>query len=972
MSQKKKSAREDPLKSVEAALKLKNPERICEALRSVSADHRPEVLALYLKAFESPFWMVRELASLLLGGANDLARVFIENKFDELSADQGYWAVKTAEGFREEGLGLLKQFLQVPYKEVRRAAISAVGKLDVYQILDPLIQCLDDPLWTNRQLAAMVLEKKASTLPVLDKISKAVKTGNENVRYWILRIISRLIGSDNSNPVHKFLQDSSVRTRCSALDAMGNMVDQASIPMLISHLNDPLWIVRRAAAKALEERGEDVEGFLKSAFREGSHEMKFWAIRVLARLQGVKRIATYRSFIQGQVEELKYYGMEALGEIQDPEAVSLLLDCFEDVSWGVRQFASEQVAAMGAVAIPMLVERCATAGADDHDLRYWSIRTLADMGEGGEAPLATLLASPDRDVRATVLSVLQIPMGRQLLHALERMLDDKDVWLQKGAAALLQQQGLTAAPCLVEGMFTEAGNRRYWTRKIIAGWANENLERMMEEGERDDVFSQKVRSFLASTDSLELIASLKGPWEKVKESITKSSAAGDLSGVAMLDGFASGEGKGLFAPGTGQYSQSINMSATPSTVNSLKAMWEKRKAEEADQGRVASANESTLRPMTGTELDHFLRLLKEREGSDLHMSPHSRPVMRIHGELVMLDDYEPFSKSAIERVLTSTLTVEQRRKLERDLTLDCSYEIEGVARFRVNLLYQRRGLNGVYRIIPTRIPSFTELQLPDSLRKLCALKQGIVLITGPTGSGKSSTVASMINFINQTRKEHIITIEDPIEFVHNNRECLITQREVGPHCHSFASALRSALREDPDIILVGEMRDLETISLAITAAETGHLVFSTLHTTTAAQTIDRVIDAYPPHQQPQIRVQLANSLQAVVAQRLLPRADGRGRHPTIEILMRTHGIANLIREGRTEQLFSQIQTGKEQGMQTLDDDMLRLVKANIVRFEDAIEFAYDRKTFEKQGKHLINPNMLSTPDLDVGRVKKLK
>ena len=970
MADKKRTKKDSPIEKARAALSLKNPERICEALRSLSASSAPEALTVYLQAFESPFWMVRELASMLLSGTGDSGRKFIEHNLNELSPSQAYWCVKALEAYRQDGLGLIIRFLKAEDKEVRRVAIETIAKLDVEQILSPLIERLDDPVWTNREAAAAALEAKASTLPVLDKISKAVKTGNENVRYWILRIISRLIGSDGSNPVHKFLRDNSVRTRCAALSAMGNMVDQASIPLLISHLNDPLWIVRRAAAQALEARGEDVEGFLKSAFREGSHEMKFWAIRVLARLQGKKRIATYRSFIQGQVEELKYYGMEALGEIHCPEAISLLLDCFQDPSWNVRQFASEQVANIGMAAVSMLVERCAAADESDHDTRYWAVRSLFEMGEGGVGPLVTLLASPDREVRATVLSVLSPPMSRQLLSALERLLDDSDVWLQKGAARLLQQQGLTATPCLVEGMFAEPSNRRYWVRKITAGWANENLERLMEEGERHELFSQKVRSYLANATNSELMAHLNGSWDNLKDRVDCAQAAGDLSGVAMLDTFSTGEGQGLFAPGS-QYSQSVNMQVASSTIGSLKAMWEERKAREAAVDG-ESPSESALRPMTGTELDHFLRLLKEREGSDLHMSPNSRPVMRIHGELIMLEEYEPLSKSAIERVLTSNLTTEQKRKLERDLTLDCSYEIEGVARFRVNLLYQRRGLNGVYRIIPTRIPSFAELQLPDTLRRLCALKQGIVLITGPTGSGKSSTVASMIDFINQTRKEHIITIEDPIEFVHNNRECLITQREVGPHCHSFVSALRSALREDPDIILVGEMRDLETISLAITAAETGHLVFSTLHTTTAAQTIDRVVDAYPPHQQAQIRVQLANSLQAVVAQRLLPRGDGRGRHPAIEILIRTHGIANLIREGRTEQLFSQLQTGRELGMQTIDDDMLRLVKGGIIRYEDAVEFAYDRKTFEKQGKRLINPNMLSSPDLDVGRVKKLK
>ena len=315
---------------------------------------------------------------------------------------------------------------------------------------------------------------------------------------------------------------------------------------------------------------------------------------------------------------------------------------------------------------------------------------------------------------------------------------------------------------------------------------------------------------------------------------------------------------------------------------------------------------------------------KERGASDLHLAAGSRPMMRLHGELTPINA-QPLSRDAVHRMIYEILNDEQRRIFEESRDLDFAIDLGEVARFRVNVFNQRNGEGAAFRVIPTQIRTCQELGLPEIVQRLALRENGLVLVTGPTGSGKSTTLAAMIDLVNSTQKKHIITLEDPIEFVHKSKNSLVNQREVGPHTKSFAAALRAALREDPDVILVGEMRDLETISLALTAAETGHLVFATVHTKSAPKTIDRVIDAFPPGQQQQIRVQLAEALQGVVSQLLLPTKDKKSRVVALEIMVATVAIRNLIRESKTHQMPSAIQTGTVLGMQSLEQSLKSLV-----------------------------------------------
>ena len=353
----------------------------------------------------------------------------------------------------------------------------------------------------------------------------------------------------------------------------------------------------------------------------------------------------------------------------------------------------------------------------------------------------------------------------------------------------------------------------------------------------------------------------------------------------------------------------------------------------------APSRPTTEQTVRGTDISlvEALEAMLALEASDLHLTVGAPPTVRVSGNLRPLPGAAKLDGPSLQRVLYAMLTQQQREVFEEELELDFSYALPGRARFRVNMYKQRESVGAAFRMIPYELKSLESLGIPPVVAQFSNLPRGFVLVTGPTGSGKSTTLASLIDIANTQRHDHIMTVEDPIEFLHRHRNCLVNQREVGTDTHSFAEALKHVLRQDPDIILVGEMRDLETIQVALTAAETGHLVFATLHTQDAAQTIDRVIDVFPPHQQQQIRQQLAGTIQGIVCQTLCKRQNEKGRVVAAEVLVATPAIRNLIREGKTHQIYSAMQAGAQFGMQTLDQHLAELVRTNAISFDEGME-----------------------------------
>ncbi len=368
------------------------------------------------------------------------------------------------------------------------------------------------------------------------------------------------------------------------------------------------------------------------------------------------------------------------------------------------------------------------------------------------------------------------------------------------------------------------------------------------------------------------------------------------------------------------------------------------------------------RPLEDAHIDDLLTLVVEKGGSDLHISVGVPPIIRVDGALLPTN-YDKVTPQESQRVIYDILTDEQIQRFETSMELDFSYQLQKVSRFRVNVYRDRANVATAFRVIPSRIPTLKELSLPPVLEELTRLPRGLILVTGPTGSGKSTSLAAMINQINNERSVHVLTIEDPIEYLHSHRFSIINQREVGQDTKQFSNALRAALREDPDVILVGEMRDLETMQMAVSAAETGHLVFATLHTNSAATSVERIVDSFPPGQQEQVRLQLSNNLQAILCQQLLPRANQPGRVCAMEIMTASPAIRNLIRENKAHQITSMIQTSANLGMQTMDQSLRDMYLRGFITFELAMERAMNPPELEK----MIRTATMAGPGAPAGR-----
>ncbi len=352
-------------------------------------------------------------------------------------------------------------------------------------------------------------------------------------------------------------------------------------------------------------------------------------------------------------------------------------------------------------------------------------------------------------------------------------------------------------------------------------------------------------------------------------------------------------------------------------------------------------------PPADIDLSAILTAMLALGASDLHLTVGAPPTARVKGELRPVEGFSPLHSAALQQAVFAILTQKQRARFEEHLELDLSYSLPGKARFRLNVYRQRESVGAAFRVIPYEIKPLEELGVPSSVSTFATLPRGLVLVTGPTGSGKSTTLASIIDLANRTRRDHIMTVEDPIEFLHTHKSCLVNQREVGEDTQSFASALKHVLRQDPDIILVGELRDLETISVALTAAETGHLVFATLHTSDAAQTIDRLVDVFPAEQQGQVRTQLAGAVQGVVCQTLCKTADGRGRAVATEVMVATPAVRNLIREGKTHQIYSSMQAGAQHGMHTMDQHLAELVRLGRITYEHGLDKCHHAEDYKR-------------------------
>ncbi|MFZ2960500.1 MAG: PilT/PilU family type 4a pilus ATPase [Candidatus Ozemobacteraceae bacterium] len=813
-----------------------------------------------------------------------------------------------------EAEALLQTLINHPNGGIRLWSISILGhagKLDSAQLATYLTPSEKDDI---KMLAAdlLILEKNPTTLQTLichlgdpsflfrrhlsklllaegEALLPAIKTvftrGDLHQKYWALKLLVDVSGSKALRQIRKFLVSTDPTVRLYALAALEFVPGPEATAFLISALLETSPIMRHQAASSLKSKGETVLNELLEIMRTRGPELKDELIVIIGRIMGAKSREFFKTLVASSNPDDRFYALKAIGQKPDQEGIRLLIAAFKDPVWAIRSLSSSLLARLGPETTDSLIN---ALGDSDFDTIAWAAKTL---GSGRDQSAARNLLNlvdhhADDNVRVVAIKALcqlDIEFTVELL-----ILNFKNA-------------GLSVRNAIVEGLsgMTRTKSIKYLLMylldkdKTLSFWCEKTLKQLNYPG------LPSVMKILVMLNDLEHERFMRYLHQLQAERITSILNREEL----ILDDF------------------------DPEKI--------------PEEAYVATAVNQCR------DLRDLLAQVKEQKGSDLHMNIGLPPMIRIHGDLMRLP-LPPLTEERASQLMLAVLNEEQLARFKDRWEMDFSLEVKHVARFRANIFKQRTGISGVFRLIPTVIPSFEELGLNRLVfEPICDHRNGLILVTGPTGSGKSTTMAAMVDVINKTRYEHILTIEDPIEFVHQHKRCSINQRELGAHTHSFSDALRVALREDPDVILVGEMRDQETIKLALTAAETGHLVFSTLHTINTYESINRIIGAFPSDHQDQVRLELSGVLRAVVSQKLIPRSDHKGRALAYEMLVCNIAVKNLIKEAKTEQIISIMQTAQGENMQTMDQSLAKHVLSGACTLEAVMPYVNDKKSFSQ-------------------------
>jgi twitching motility protein PilT len=811
----------------------------------------------------------------------------------------------------------------------RLSQLEAAPAVDQF---DELLSLLDHAAWPVRKRAEGVLASLGS--PVVERIKQLFLSLSENQRYWSMRVIARVLGAGALGWLKQLARHHAPAVRGSIISAVSEIPGDEATEFLFAALADDAWPNRNAAAEHLERRGKAILPYVGRGVKEGSGDTKYWSLKLLVRVLKEEGMALLSQCLEHEDATLRYYAIMSLGESHEEWALSALARALADPSWPNRRAAAQTLAQAGKPAVKVLVDALKSA---DPDVLYWSLKTLGEIGdERMVAPAGRLTARPelDAEVKDWVVDALA---GVRSDAAAKRLIEigADDEAIRQRAGQHLKGFGLIAVRPLLRYLKSTNTRAKEFAVRVLRSLGYPGMDALIAAFEelnptRAELIVQGLKRLDAALLE-DMFRKGTATADRLHELATgaMSDASVDGSTVWRMPGlFGMGPGAGAIpgaaAPGTGVG----DVTLTEASVSDL-------------------VPQESAYPVT---FDEILGRALEQAASDIHIRVGQPPVFRLQGVLKTAQ-FPPFTEAHVQGLLKSFLSELQRTRFRRDKELDIGYEIPGVSRFRVNVFSELSGTGVVARVIPSRVPSLTDLSLPPVFQTVCSTIDGLILVTGPTGSGKSTTLAAMIDYINETRDEHILTIEDPVEFRHAKKRALMSYRELGKNTRSFSKALRSALREDPDVILVGELRDRTTISLAVRAAETGHLVLGTLHTSTAAETVDRIVNVFPGGQQAAIRTSLAAALKAVICQHLVPSVDGK-RVAALEILLVNFAVANLIREQKLNQIDSAIMAGRKDGMISRDDHLAHLVRERRVRPQDAIEYAHNKTDLEKYLKKL--------------------
>jgi len=860
------------------------------------------------------------------------------------------------------------------------AEIGALEKQADQSAMARLVELFGHDIWQVRKIASLALIRVNSinhaVLEHLDESLKKSRFREEDQVYWAIQSASGI----KTGAAHYLISWASDENfpknyKPFLMKSLAKVNDSSSVSFLIESLADENWIVRKEAAAVLITFGRNIIPQLQSSFSNEKVEIRTWISRIIGQVLGKDALAFFKNMLTSERREMRYYAICALAEIKDAMAISTIASKISDPSWLIRVQVADVLEKIGDDALPFLKKILVEGNSDE---KFYAIRIIQKISrERAFSIVRDSLNLDDGESKVLSLSALADTSDDSVFGLLCDSLTDPNQLIQRHAANLILQISPQAFPKIADAFRkTQNETLRYWLIEVLNSYAGreesfEYISSIFEDASKREKI--QIMQAISATDEVEfdtrlcrflLRALLDGGYSVRNCAFNQLVKFGYLK-VRYADGFVSLNDALLKIQDFGLEDSENEYAAELVKANCEESPVREQISHKQDffqqaRRQFAPAEQKSQVPEAAISgeflemaeypvpINDILRRAMELKASDVHLAVNYPPSFRIDGEVEFQDGYPKLLPGHTRHLAYQILKPQVRSQFESLKELDLSYEIPDVARFRVNMFMDLHGIGIVFRIIPVEVPDIDSLGVPEILKIFADKQKGLVLVTGPTGSGKSTTLAAMINYINKRKKAHIITIEDPVEFVHKPILSKITQRELHVSTKSFANALRAALREDPDIILVGEMRDLETIELAITAAETGHLVFGTVHTSSAANTIDRIIDAFPADKHAQVRISLVEGLIAIVAQSLVLRKGDNGRIAAFEIMTMTPAIGNLIKDGKTSQIKDYMLAGKQYGMQILDDSLAELMSRDEITFDEALSTSYNKEDFKKR------------------------
>jgi twitching motility protein PilT len=875
----------DILERINRALQDKDGTELARALAMAGdLDSDQFYLTLMYKVFPFPKPETQKRAAGLLITAIDRNEKPLRSLVTHADDQIRYWALHVLGQTNRLSLDELEAVLgRSDRDETKTLAADFLFAMGTPEAHQILICQLGNPSWNLRHHINKLLLTLGEA--IVPPIREVFVRGDLHQKYGALRLLVEVLGPNALKYLRKFLTSKNPTVRLYAIAALEFIPGSKSLGLLFASLMDKNPIMRHQACHVLARRGQESVDELKKLVNEQDTLHQEELLELIGRILGTATMDFVDPMLNSEDPNQRYFALVAIGQQPNHEGLRKIIEAFFDPVWVIRNLAARLLSRLGPAARDELI---ATLNSSHFDTVFWATRALGEAGDSVAArPLLNLVDHhPDPNVRVCAVKALC-------------RLDIEYI------AELLVQNFKDSVPtvrnAIIEGLTTMTRTKVVKTLLIHLFHSDQTISFCSEK-------TLKLLDLPALSSVFELLVTLA---ERERERFIRY--------VHLLK------------------------------PEQLEVILRRPKVtlDDFDPDRLDIQNVEVVSLQDYRNLDDLLIQLKEQGGSDLHINVGLPPMFRIHGELTRAN-IPPVTEDRAIQLLQSILNEDQRLRLKDHWEIDFSYELKNVGRYRGNIFRQRQGYSGVFRLIPTQIPTFEELGLNRSVFEgLADHRSGLILLTGTTGSGKSTTMATMVDYINQTRFEHILTIEDPIEFVHQHKRCSINQRELGVHTHSFSDALRSSLRENPDVILVGEMRDPETIKLALTASETGHLVFSTLHTINTSETVNRIIGAFAAEQQEQVRLELSGVLRAIISQKLIQRKDRRGRMLAYEMLICNTAVRNLIKEAKTEQIISIIQSSQAEHMQTMDQSLAKLVVAGACDIEIVMPHVSDKKSFQQ-------------------------